>query len=268
LAYNNAGQFIAAWDNSPSHQARDNLEQEAITRSPAQDVQLAATVKINMRLQVTVGQLVNEVNVAQGAAAASNATARQAQAAAQAAGNVDRFRRLPSMETRRRASLWASGSQSDIEDYLRTAPDADYIQLTSSYLEGGPRSLRTNVYEAHKRVNRGAEPANPRQFLRQTFEANYGHRDLDQKYWDTWNSLKMGPSQSITEYNVDVEWALTDLAGHVTDEQVKIEKYRAWLQHDLRQLCINFPAGTRRAERSGAVCNSAVASCAGAHCQE
>jgi hypothetical protein len=42
LAYNNAAQFIAAWDISPTDQARDNLEQEAITRSPAQDVQLAA----------------------------------------------------------------------------------------------------------------------------------------------------------------------------------------------------------------------------------
>jgi hypothetical protein len=35
-----------------------------------------------------------------------------------------------------------------IEDYLRTAPDADYIRLASSYLEGGPRSLWTIVYEA------------------------------------------------------------------------------------------------------------------------
>jgi hypothetical protein len=62
-----------------------------ITRSPAQNVQLAAMVKINLRLQATVGQLVNQVDVAQGAAAAANATARQAQVAAQAAGNADRF---------------------------------------------------------------------------------------------------------------------------------------------------------------------------------
>jgi hypothetical protein len=55
----------------------------------------------------------------------------------------------------------------------------------------------------------------------------------------------MGPSQSITEYNVDFQQALTDLAGHVTDKQVKIEKYRAGLQHDLRQLCGTSPAGTR-----------------------
>jgi hypothetical protein len=44
----------------------------------------------------------------------------------------------------------------------------------------------------------------------------------------------MGPSQSATEYNVNFQQALTNLAGHVTDEQVKIEKYRAVLQHDLR----------------------------------
>jgi hypothetical protein len=96
--------------------------------------------------------------------------------------------------------------------------------LASSYLEGGPRALWTNVYEAYKRANGGAEPPNPRQFFRQTLEANYGLQDLDQKYWDTWNSLRMGPSESVTEYNVDFQQALTDLAGHVTDKQVKIEK--------------------------------------------
>jgi hypothetical protein len=69
-------------------------------------------------------------------------------------------------------------------------------------------------------------------------------QDLDQKYWDTWNSLRMGPSQSVrTEYNVDFQQALTDLAGHVTDEQTKIEKYHAGLQHDLKQLCRASPIG-------------------------
>jgi hypothetical protein len=37
-----------------------------------------------------------------------------------------------------------------IKDYLRTAPDADYIRLASSYLKGGPKSLWTSVYEAYK----------------------------------------------------------------------------------------------------------------------
>jgi hypothetical protein len=37
--------------------------------------------------------------------------------------------------------------------------------------------------------------------FRETLEANYGLQNRDQKYWDTWNSLRMGPSQSITEYH-------------------------------------------------------------------
>jgi hypothetical protein len=101
--------------------------------------------------------------------------------------------------------------------------------------------LWTNVYEAFKRANGENEPPNPRQFFRETLEANYGLQDLDQKYWDTWNGLNMGPTQSVTEYNVDFQQALTDLAGHMTVEQVKIEKYRAGLQHDLRQMCRTSP---------------------------
>jgi hypothetical protein len=89
-----------------------------------------------------------------------------------------------------------------IEDYFRTAPDADYIRLASSYLEGGPRSLWTTVYEAFK-AHGGAEPPNPRQFFRETLEANYGLQDVAQKFWDTWNRLKQGPSQDIAEYNVE-----------------------------------------------------------------
>jgi hypothetical protein len=57
--------------------------------------------------------------------------------------------------------------------------------------------------------------------------------------------LKQGPSQDIAEYNVEFQQALTDLAGHVTDEQIKIEKYRLGLQHDLREMCRTSPAGTR-----------------------
>jgi hypothetical protein len=55
LAYNNAAGFLAAWNASPSDQARDVLEQEAITRSPAQDVQFTAMLKMNLRLQAMVG---------------------------------------------------------------------------------------------------------------------------------------------------------------------------------------------------------------------
>jgi hypothetical protein len=55
LAYNNAAGFLAAWNAAPTDQAKDNLEQEAVNRSPAQDVQFVAMLKINLRLQATVG---------------------------------------------------------------------------------------------------------------------------------------------------------------------------------------------------------------------
>jgi hypothetical protein len=194
-------------------------------------------MKINLRLPATVGQLTNRVNHAQGQLAAGNVIARQAQAAAQGAANVDHFRPAATPKYGDKKKCEHVGHWIPvIEDYLRTAPNADFIRLASSYLEGGPRSLWTNVYEEYKKANGGAEPPNPCQFFRQTIEANYGLQNLDQKYWDTWNSLRMGPNQSITEYNVDFEQALTDLAGYVTDEQVKIEKYRAGLQHDLEAL--------------------------------
>jgi hypothetical protein len=92
LPYNNAAGFLVAWNTAPSDQARDNLEQEAVNRSPAQDVQFAAMLKITLRMQATVGQLTNRVTQAQGQVAAANVLARQAQAAAQGAANVDRFR--------------------------------------------------------------------------------------------------------------------------------------------------------------------------------
>jgi hypothetical protein len=92
LAYNNAAQFLAAWNTAPTDEAKDNLEQEAINRSPAQDVQLAAMLKINLQLHASVGQLTNQVLAAQGQVAAANVLARHAQAAAHGATNVDRFR--------------------------------------------------------------------------------------------------------------------------------------------------------------------------------
>jgi hypothetical protein len=246
LVYHNAAQFLAAWNATPSDQANDNLEQEAISWSPAQDVQFAAMLKINLRMQALVVRLNTKVKQAQGQVAAANQIARQTQAAAQVAANVDRFRpAAPPKYGDKKKGEHVGHWIPVIEDYLRTALDADYIRLAFSYLEGGPRALWTNVYEASKRANGGAEPPNPRQFFRQTLEANYGLHDLDQKYWDTWNSLRMGPSQSVTEYYIDFQQALTDLAGHVTDEQVRIENYRAGLQHDLRQLCRTSLTGAK-----------------------
>jgi hypothetical protein len=72
LAYNTAAQFLAMWNNCATNVARQNLEQQAITRSPVAEVQVAAMVKINLRLQATVGTLTGQVGAAQAAAAAAN----------------------------------------------------------------------------------------------------------------------------------------------------------------------------------------------------
>src|SRR6476620_2649930 len=204
-------------------------------------------LKYNMRLQATVGQLTNQVAQAQQTAQAANAAAANATAQAQAAGNVDRFRPAAPPKFGNKAKdaevrQWLPV----IEDYLRTAPDQDYLRLAASYLEGGPRSLWTSVYEACRTAHAAApEPPNPREFFRETMEQNYGLQDLEQKYWDTREHLRQSPSQDINEYNISFQQALMDLAASITDEQVKIEKYRSGLQFDLRQLCRTSPAGTR-----------------------
>jgi hypothetical protein len=191
LAYNTAAQFLGMWNNCATDVARQNLEQQAISGSPVAEVQVAAMVKINLRLQATVGALTGQVGAAQAAAAAANQAAANAQAVATAAGNTDRFRpATPPKYGNKKKDADVKQWIPIIEDYLRTAPDADYIRLASSYLEGGSRSLWTNVYEAWKAANDGAEPPNPRQFFRDTLENNHGLQDLEQKYWDIWNALK------------------------------------------------------------------------------
>jgi hypothetical protein len=92
LAYQNAPEFLAAWNAAPSDKDKNNLEREAVSRSPAQDVQFAAMLKINLRMQALVVRLNTRVNQVQGQVAAANAIARQAQALAHGAANVDRFR--------------------------------------------------------------------------------------------------------------------------------------------------------------------------------
>jgi hypothetical protein len=174
------------WNNCATDVARQNLEQQAISRSPVAEVQIAAMVKINLPLQATVGALTGQVGAAQATAAAANQAAANAQGTTTAAGNTDRFRpAAPPKYGNKKKDADVNQWIPIIEDYLRTAPDADYIRLASSYLEGGPRSLWTSVYEAYKAANGGAEPAQPRVFFRETLENNYGLQDLEQKYWDT-----------------------------------------------------------------------------------
>jgi hypothetical protein len=87
-------------------------------------------LKINLRLQASVGQLTNQVLAAQGQVAAANVIARQTQAAAHGAANVDRFRpAAPPKYGDKKKGEHVGHWTPLMKDYLRTAPDADYIRL-------------------------------------------------------------------------------------------------------------------------------------------
>jgi hypothetical protein len=99
-------------------------------------------LKINLRIQALVVQLNTRVNQAQGQIAVADVIARQAQAAAHGAANVDRFRpAAPPKYGDKKKGEHVGHWIPVIEDYLQTAPNANYILLASIYLEGGPRAL-------------------------------------------------------------------------------------------------------------------------------
>jgi hypothetical protein len=65
------------WDNTATDVGRQALELIALARGNA-NVQFAAMVKYNLRLQATVGQLTNKVAQAQQTAHAANTAAANA----------------------------------------------------------------------------------------------------------------------------------------------------------------------------------------------
>jgi hypothetical protein len=121
-------------------------------------------VKINLRLQATVGKLAGQVQAAT--------------AAAEAAGNVNCFKpAAPPKYKNKKQSEHVRQWTPMIKDYLCTAPDADYIRLASSYSEGGPRSLWTSVYEAYNAAHGVAEPP----YLR--FSVRRLRQNMDSRIW-------------------------------------------------------------------------------------
>jgi hypothetical protein len=57
--------------------------------------------------------------------------------------------------------------------------------------------------------------------------------------------LRQVLGEDISEYDFAFEQALTDLSREITNEQVKIEKYKSDLQFDLRELARVAPSGKR-----------------------
>ena len=236
-----ADAFEQLYQSNAQANARRLMERFGMDH-PDNGVRLAAMQKKSAHQEREIANLSAGLQQAQAAATNAAAAAAAAQAVAQAAGNADRFRpAAPPKYGNKGKDPDVRQWLSVVEDYLRTAPDNEYLRLASSYLEGGPRILWQSRYEAYRTSHGNADPPIVRQFFRQTLEANYGLADLEQKHWDTWNSLKMTSGMEYSEYVVQFQQALTDLAAHIQDEQVKIEKFREGLINDLKEITRTSP---------------------------
>ena len=239
-------QFDQYYNGLQNDPARIAAETQALQQG-SDAVKIAVLLKRDNRNHQDLTAMQGQVAAANQAAQqaqqqAAAAAAAQAQAVAAAAGQV---KASPPSKWENKASNPPVLEWFDqIEDYLRNTPNAEYLRLASSFLNGKPRSYWSSQYAVYQRANPGVYPANARQFFRETMTRGYGLRTPIQSYWDTWNGLKQG-STSVDEYNVAFEQAATNLAAEITDEQIKIEKYRSGLQVDLKELCRTSPNGTR-----------------------
>ena len=238
-------QFDQYYNGLQNDPARIAAETQALQQG-SDAVKIAVLLKRDNRNHQDMTAMQGQVVAAQQAAQQAQQQAAAAVAAqAAAAGAAVGIKASPPSKWENKASQPPILEWFDqIEDYLRGAPNADYLRLAASYLNGKPRSYWTSQYAVYQRANPGEYPANARQFFRETMTRGYGLRTPIQSYWDTWNNLKQG-STSVDEYNVAFEQAVTNLAAEITDEPIKIEKYWSGLQTDLKELCRTSPAGTR-----------------------
>jgi hypothetical protein len=179
LAYNNAARFLVAWNTAPTDQAKNNLKQEAVNRSPAHDVQFAAMLKINLQLQASVGQLTHQVRARW--PRLTYLPGRLRLPMVLQTWIVSDLRRLPSIGTERRASMWIIGFQSS-----RIIFELLPARITSGW---HPLIWRVGPVPCGQMSTRrtrgqmvGSSPLTLLHFSREMLEANYGLEDPDQKY--------------------------------------------------------------------------------------
>ena len=232
-------QFEAYWQALGTDGERIAAETLALTHQNA-PVTLVVLQHQNERNQNRIANLNNALGRAQNQIAAANANA-----VARAAAPT----KFENKESGPDIRQWLPM----IEEYLNATPNAEYLRIASSYLNGKPRSFWMSTWEAWQAANPGAYPGGPnpgpfvgnaRAFFRETMIRGYGLRTPIQSYWDTWNKLSQG-SKSVDEYNIEFNQAMVNLRDEITDEAVKIERYRAGLQPDLREMCRTNPMGQR-----------------------
>ena len=233
--------FLTEWASADSEDARIAVE-DAHLASPDSAVVVEILKKRSARDRAVMATLMARVEASDANAVAARAQA-DAALAAQASGS-EKFKPAPpprfenkekDMEIRRWVPI--------VEEHYAGCPDNDYLRLASSHLSGKPRSFWQSKLDARKAS--GEPIADPRAFFRDTLYSGYGLKEEVQGYWDAYHKLKQGHDQDISEYNSEFEQVMTDLSKEVTDEPVKIEKYKSGLQPALRELARVSPDGTR-----------------------
>ena len=235
----NGPQFDQYWSNLPSEVAKQAAETAALTNG-SDGCKIAALMKRDQRATANLAAVTSQLQQVKATA--------QAAAAGQGA-KMSPPQKFENKETGPNIRQWLP----TVEEYLTDTPDAQYLRFAVSYLAGKPKLYWVSQYAAWQAANPAAQgvmpyPPQPRQFFKDTMIRGYGIRDPAQSYWDSWNKLKQGADQSVDQYNVQFQQALADLGDQITDEQVKIEHYRAGLQADLREMCRTNPFGQRWAK--------------------
>jgi hypothetical protein len=221
----------ASWTAAADDAARILIENQG-RESPNAEIARRANEKTISRLMTEMVSVRKEAAEAKEAAAAARVSERFKPALPPKFGNKEK-----DLEIRKWLPV--------VEEYLVGCPVEDYLNLAGSYLEGRPRSYFQSKFDAFKKENPGSPiPENPKVWFRDTLVKGYGLISEDQAYWDTWNKLRQG-TDDIQAYNSAFEQAMTDLADQLTDEQVKIEKYKGGLQGDLRELARSDASGKR-----------------------
>jgi hypothetical protein len=218
--------FLTDWAGAASDEARILLEDESYG-SPDNSVVVEVLKKRSERQAQLVQMLMAQVQASTADAAAAW-TQADAALAAQAAhpANPERFKPAspPKFENKDK-DLEIRKWLPVIEKHYEGCPPENYLRLASSYLSGKPRSFYQSKYDAFKAS--GAVMADPRAFFKDTMLLGYGLKEESQTFWDTWHKLRQVPGEDISEYNSAFEQALRDLSREITDEQVKIEKYKS-----------------------------------------
>jgi hypothetical protein len=236
--------FLAAWNAAPDENARQALEQVALTHGTTA-VRIEALLKRDERSRADMAALQASLNAAIAAVNAANANAQAAQAVAAAATASALKPNPPPRYENKDKDMEIRKWLPIVENYARACADGNYLRTVGSYLHGNARSYFQSKYNAYKAANGGAEPANPRKFFRETMVSGYGLSDQTRVYWDNWNNLRILANMDIGDYNIAFTQCLTDLGDQIQGEQVKIEKYRLGLQSDMRKMVCTSSKGTR-----------------------